>query len=251
MLNAVDTILACKLCEQILDKPVNLPCGETICGHHEALFRDSNTSKCEFCDKEHKLQENEHFPPNKIAELILEVEINKLNLCEDYNQAHTNVEHLNQLKDLYEEIKTNSKEFISQKFEQMRKRVRMIREEIIQKVNECSEKIISDIDAYENECQANLSANKLLNEIDSDYNSFLPEIKNDLKVWEEKLSKLYFNKDLFKEINEKSVEYISSLKSNLKTFTNKLELGSEKKLEFETKYRNIFYTFCEHIGFST
>ncbi len=55
---------------------------------------------------------------------------------------------LNNINLKYEEIKSKAEDLIFEKFQAMRRKVDLIREEIIQKVNDCSEKIIADIDSY-------------------------------------------------------------------------------------------------------
>ncbi len=60
-----------------------------------------------------------------------------------------------------------------------------MREEIIQKVNECSQKILSDIDSYEKDFKLNLS--RLDSKLKSNETLNLLAIKADLTEWSKKV----------------------------------------------------------------
>ena len=51
-------LLECDYCKLILEKPVTLPCGKTLCQHH---LEDTNENKysCTFClGEEHQIPKN-------------------------------------------------------------------------------------------------------------------------------------------------------------------------------------------------
>jgi hypothetical protein len=155
MLETIRQIISCKLCEKILERPVLLPCGETICFQHEYLFKNQNTARCKLCETNHELGESEHFPSNKGLERLLENEIRKLDLGKHYKET---VKLLEELKSATVNLYSNKKnpgDLIFESFQAMRRKVDLVREAIIKKANDCSEKIISDINAYKAECQLN------------------------------------------------------------------------------------------------
>jgi hypothetical protein len=248
MLETIKTILSCKLCEKILDQPVILPCCETVCGKHQELFKNKETSRCKLCDQDHELGETAHFLTNKVVECFLAGNISKLDFGENYTQASNLLKELVNAQDVYNRVKNKPEDLIVEKFQEMRNKVDLIREEIIQKVKNCSEKIHSDINAYEEECKRNLpNLNSMLqaNELFD-----LSWIKADLSDWQMKMKQLYYDKELYTKINEKSAGYLMSLKNIAQELKIEILLGQEKKFEFETKYSNIFDTFYKHIGFN-
>ncbi len=188
MLKVINELICCKLCRQILNNPVLLPCGETICEKHEELFRVKSTSRCQFCDKDHKLGRAEHFPLNKMAAGFLAGEISKLDFGESYKHTTKLMEGLNDVHDKYSEIRSKAEDLISAKFLAMRNKVALVREQIIQRVKSCSAKILAEIDSAEHDCKANVlsldSKMRLEGAVD------LSKIKAELKAWESKMNKL-------------------------------------------------------------
>jgi hypothetical protein len=248
MLRTVNKLVCCKFCEEILEQPILLPCGETICAKHESLFKIKETARCELCDKDHYLNEADHFPTNKVVEGFLEAEITKLNFGDDYKQASGLLAELNNTKTEYDKIRGDPEDLIHEKFQAMRSKVDIIREQIIQKVNVCSVRIISDINSYENECRVNLV--NLDSKLESKKAFDLSGIKADLSDWETKMNKLHYDESLCKEVIGKSTACLKSLQNILNQLKNEILLGEEKKLEFETRYSNIFDTFYKDIGFN-
>jgi hypothetical protein len=215
MLDSIKSILNCKFCVRILENPVILPCGETICDKHDESFRVKETAKCPICDEYHTLGESERFLANKGFERLLATEISKLELGEDYREAAKLLDELNNLKSVYDEMGSNTEDLVGEKFLAMRRKVDLIRDEIIQKVHDCSEKIISDINAYEEECKLNLS--NVESKIRLSEGVFdLSGIKADLSHWRTRMKKLYDDDELCNEIRKKSEEYTSSLKKSTK-----------------------------------
>jgi hypothetical protein len=120
MLPQIGLLIDFKLCKEILQQPVNLPCGETICAKHEGLFRHMRTSGCQFCNKYHALGLFEHFSMNKVAQQLLDAEINKLDFGKDYKQALKNYSNLRSLEKKYQEMKNSADDLVSERFQQMR-----------------------------------------------------------------------------------------------------------------------------------
>jgi hypothetical protein len=225
---------------------VSLPCGETICGKHESLFRSKFSSKCKLCNEQHKLAENQHFAANKIAETLLESKITKLDFGKDHKKAFDGLNELNELRDHYDEIKSDPEAFTRCKFQEMRRKVSLTRDEIIKMIIECSDKIIADIDLYEVECQLNIANPEFSLKEHFD----LSAIKSDLADWEVKLNKLYYDKDLCEKINQKKDEYSNRLEESINGLQDQIFLGDQKKHDFEAKYSNIVNTFHKYLGFN-
>ncbi len=249
MLETIKTILSCKLCEKILDRPVILPCGETVCGKHEEQFKSRETARCKICDKDHELGESENFITNKVVECFLAGEISRLDFGENYKQAFKLLTELNDAQANYDEIKGTSEGILLEKCQAMRNKVDLIREEIIQKVNNCSKKVLADIDSYEANCKLNLS---YLDSKLEENNSFdLSEMKADLSDWKTRMNNLYYDKELYHSVCEKSGKYLKFFENSIEELMDEIFLCQEKKFEFDTKYANIFAAFGKSIGFNT
>jgi hypothetical protein len=249
MLDTVQKIINCKFCKAVVKRPVFLPCGETICARHERRFKNAFTAKCKLCKKQHRLAKNQHFPASKVTKRFLKAGINKLEFGEDHKIARELLNELKQLKNDYKNTRNSMGDKIFDRFQEMRRKVDLIREELLQKVTECSEKIIADIDSYESECKANLA--ELNAKLESKKAFDLAKIKKDLRTWKQKMKNLYYDEGLCKEINENGKQSLERLKNELKQLKNEMFLGEERKNQFEMKYSNLMDTFCQHAHLNT
>jgi hypothetical protein len=248
MLKTINNLICCKLCKQILKKPVVLPCGESICAIHEEQFKNKETAKCQLCDEEHFLNNAQNFLANKVVDGFLAGEISRLNFGKKHENTTQLLIELNTSLYHFDKLRSNPGDLIFEKFQAMRNKVDLIREKILQNVNECSEKIISDIDSYEEECKQQLF--ELESKLVSNSKFDLSKLRDELKEWDTNMNKLYFDETLCSEINLNCQAYSKSLEKTLNELKNEIFLGEEKKFEFETKYINIFETFYKHIGFN-
>jgi hypothetical protein len=256
MIETVRKLISCKWCDQILKKPVLLPCGATICLAHEAHFRacevkkeDEKSSLCQLCGQDHRLTEFEHLPTNEIAQDLLDSQLNELYFGKNYEKAAELLKTLHLLMSDYEQMKNNPEGFIFDYFQAVRDKVDLIRDELIQKVNECSANILTDIDSYESECRTHLSvmkAEKAAGDMPD-----IAKIKSELDAWQKRMDKLLYDKELYKTIAAKHKNFAQKLSSGIEDLQNEAIRGKARKFDFELKYLNIFDTFCKHIGFNT
>jgi hypothetical protein len=99
--------------------------GETICAKHEELFRKNETTKCSFCDEDHKLSESGHFPTNKKVERFLRGEISKLDFGESFKKATKHLGELNNINLDCEEIKSKAEDLIITGISTTRRTIRL------------------------------------------------------------------------------------------------------------------------------
>jgi hypothetical protein len=191
------------------------------------------------------LKESENFPQNKAIENLLEAEISRLNLGNEYHATCAILKDLNSLKDSYENLKSTPEDFVYEKFHAMRQKVDLIREDLIQKINDCSDKIIAEIDSYENECKQNLSR---LNPWPKEFD--ISTIRDELSAWEGKMKKLYYDEELCSTIRDKSKDYKERIKTCHNELIDRILSGKANKYIFENKYSNVVDIFCKHLNFS-
>lgn len=72
----------CEYCKHKFKNPVILPCGESICRRHvHDMFRctDEDRSRifCFFCGEEHYYDHEKGYPPNKLLQGLIEIEMEK------------------------------------------------------------------------------------------------------------------------------------------------------------------------------
>ncbi len=70
-----DSFFNCRLCQKVLEDPISLPCGESVCkAHTDAISQD----RCLFCTENHIAPQN-GFPSNKFVKNLLDKRSTKMN----------------------------------------------------------------------------------------------------------------------------------------------------------------------------
>jgi hypothetical protein len=253
MIETIKIILSCKWCREILVKPVLLPCGETICAKHDTEFRQLKHKpaplSCKLCNQVHLLNDTEHFFENKMAQALLDNKIEKLEFGEVFNNSTDKLNELIELTGCFYKRISDPQEFIYDYFKTKRNQVDIIRDQLIQRIQNCSESILSDFDLYERECKLNLPSLKealFSNEVYDD-----SRVKNELMGWKDKMGNLFFDKELCGAIDQKYNDHKIFLNNGIKEFEDKALLGKSRKLDFELKNSNLFDVFYKNSSFNT
>ncbi len=147
----IKNVLCCKHCEQRLDVPKMLPCGETICLLCEASIQVRNKLfDCFVCKTEHEMPKN-GFLLNKSVVEMLSAKPCILSRGQAFDSLHVS---LDKIKNKIKEIKfgfENSCDYIKEKCNYLRNNAQLESEQLIEKVNEITKQVINEINEYENE----------------------------------------------------------------------------------------------------
>jgi len=147
----IKNVLCCKHCEQRLDVPKMLPCGETICLLCEASIQVRNKLfDCFVCKTEHEMPKN-GFLLNKSVVEMLSAKPCILSRGQAFDSLHVS---LDEIKNKVKEIKfgfENSCDYIKEKCNYLRNNAQLESEQLIEKVNEITKQVINEINEYENE----------------------------------------------------------------------------------------------------
>ena len=175
----------CNLCNELLVRPIILPCGETICGKDlKIFFNNSDKFQCSICDEEHE-QPKKGFPSNKNVQKQLDLQVNQIDFgknCSKYEECKNKlIEVGNQMKEI-DLIEKNPENFVSSYFEKIMNQVDIQREKLIEEINLYSEKTIESIKKIRDDLKANekefIVSNKFenvkvdLTQMNQDLNSF-------------------------------------------------------------------------------
>ena len=203
MMNLEDFICEYDCCKLILEDPVTLPCGNTLCLEHLNKFNDKFI--CYFCKGEHQIPVNGFLINKKITKMIE----NHFNFNTLRNKIKTSFEELSESIEEYENINPGC--FVFDYFADIRNKVDLHREELKKEIDERSDEIIRQLNEKEEKCKANLSKIEKTN---------LDELKNDnLPAWKQKLRKPNENEvDLydFAPILNDIIQIVKKELSNLK-----------------------------------
>jgi hypothetical protein len=243
MTNVITGMLDCEYCMEELVGPVILPCGETICSRHEAEFK---RSKCMYCDKKHSLNKTDHYPPNKIIQNLLDAQITSLDLGEIHSKAVIMLQKLKNKILLHEETLSEPKFTISNYFYRLRDSVNLEKRRLLKKINDCSEKLLLEIESLEKECEENLLN---LNPVMIKEEESLLAIKQNLIDWENEVNSLRVNERLWSSVEQKAKEQFDDLEKRSSDLKTEFLLGKKKKLEIEASYFDVRSKFEDFIDF--
>ena len=72
--NKIKQVLSCKKCNQLLDEPKILPCGETICSKCQSMLQidETNHFDCIICSNKHTIMPKIGLPINKMIISLFE-----------------------------------------------------------------------------------------------------------------------------------------------------------------------------------
>ena len=145
----------CNLCNGLLERPIILPCGETICEKDlNTFFNNEEVFQCTHCANEHH-KPMQGFPLNKNFQKLLDLQVNQIDLSKNYPKYE---ECNNMLKQIQENIKeTDSiakdpESFVFDYFEKIINQVDTQREKLIEKINLYSEITIERIKRARDDC---------------------------------------------------------------------------------------------------
>ena len=200
-------------CELILERPITLPCGSTICQEHVKTCQ--NKYDCVLCNEEHLIPVN-GFPLNKFAIKTIQ---NGLNLDEIQKR-------INYLETIIKEHESlNSDNLICDYFSNLKNEVNLYREQLIEQNNKRSEEIIKQLEQMEENCKVNSSKLEKMN---------LDKFKNEEMIdFKYQLRKPDFNK-LCSFVNDK----IDDIQDDINNFKN--ESLMKKTIKFNKQNNDTF-----------
>jgi hypothetical protein len=196
-------------CQNFLENPINLPCGNTICKKHIDQL-EGTSYDCQYCLDKHQVPEN-GFPINYIAS-------QSLNLNKHLNGEFKETKQVfDRIVLMIEKHKHNclvdADTFIYDKFSKLRNQIDLHREQMIEAIIERSDEMLSALNQLEQECKNNRSTVSDLQMIKLDEN--LLKIKNSLyspKLRTEELIELRVQLD--SKLNE-AEDFINKFESEL------------------------------------
>ena len=189
-MNLLDESIKCKSCDEIISEPVVLYCGHSICKYHVdiAVKENQKLMKCDICNKSFDIPIN-GFAPNRALENLMEVDIDELDLGEEYNAAFDKCEYFGDLLDQLNSIKNDPEVKIHTVLSDLRNKVKKIisssvcefchynnfelnkvdlrREELKQEIDKKALEMIEKLNQYEKDCKASIKPDSSLdNKID-------------------------------------------------------------------------------------
>jgi len=155
--------LNCIKCNQKLDEPRILPCGETICAYCcISIEVENNKFKCFICKKDHSMPE-EGLLINKRLLRILALKPKEVSRGEKVKKLK---EHLDRIQEDVSKLSfgiDNGVDRIKIHCLDLKNKVQLKTEEAIEQLNEHNKQIIKEIEDFERDCIQSFQANDKAN----------------------------------------------------------------------------------------
>lgn len=226
--------IKCLKCENILKKPVVLPCGHSMCKSHEAeeLLK---TIYCRLCDANYEIPSC-GFIPNKSFEKLLEKNIEYAYLRKEHKAALDKFEEFVEFYENFKTLRTYPEKDVHKTIGEMRARIESRRDEAKHKIDEHATQLLKKLDDYANECNERMDTMRT-----DDVDEMLRGWEANLRVWRHQLGTLQRDVQVWKNISTDSTAKLNEMKSKFKQFKNDLYLNrldeyKKSNLLFDTDY---------------
>jgi hypothetical protein len=218
--------LICKTCEEILKKPVILPCGESICQLH--VGEANSEIKCVSCSESHAIPEK-GFTLNKRLEALIENSLNSLDLGRDYNYAYNRTLAFESYVERFETTKKQPEKRIHDYINDLKNLIDLKREELKNEIDQKYLSMIEKIDEIEKECMANLDS------VRSRFDDKLDEKLNKWKIKSEQFTNdlRSFESSKWKKVKEEVDLHIKEIRSELYDFDESLFLNRINEINIQ------------------
>ena len=186
-MNSVALVCKFKDCNLIYEKPITLPCGNSLCKHH--LDHVDQPFVCQFCKEEHQIPQN-GFAINKTIIQLIETNVQFIELRKEIDQSFDN---LNTIIEDYESI--DSEGYVYDHFAEIRNQVDLHREQMKKQIDDKSDEIIKQLKEKEDKCRLNAANVKKMS---------LTKLKADeIPSWKKNLRTPSTNKSALNDLSTK------------------------------------------------
>lgn len=206
-------MIKCPICKEILNLPVMLPCGHTICKNHVDKATENKETKimCNLCNEFYVIPTS-GFVTNRVLNSLLENETKMVyfgnNIKSSYNSAKETFESFEKLLDEFNRIKNDPEMKIHTVINELINDVDLRREYFKQEIDKKALAMIEKLNEFEKDCKANATNVKS----DPKQEEELERLKNDLRNDLDETRKKYVTVEIY----DKCVTILDETKSAIK-----------------------------------
>ena len=219
-MDSLEESIKCKSCDEVISQPVILYCGHSICKYHVDIAVEENQKliKCYICDESFDIP-TKGFVRNRALENLMEVDIDELDLGEEYNSAFDKCNYFGDLLEQLSPIKNDPETRIHTVLSELRDKVILRREDLKQDIDKKAQEFINKINDYEKECKSFI-------ELDStSIDDKIYEWGNDLEKSQQFLKTLKRNAKKWNSISNKMLDNLKDIQTELIQLNEKLFLN--------------------------
>lgn len=218
----VEQAFKCSECRRLLEKPVAICCGQTVCLKHVENL-ENDVFYCKPCEQDHRIEKSS-INVNKGYELLINANIKNINLGVEYKDAFELCQQLDRIIPEAQSLTTDPSYFINDSMAKLKNKTEVLREQHKLLIDEQANKIVHDLDKFEKECRSQLDSTDFKTKI-TNFNNNINQIKNKLDDWKKTLNDFGSQEDRWKIIKRESKKAISDFRTHSNDFKNQLLLN--------------------------
>lgn len=196
----MDKILSavkCVNCQVVLNSPVLLPCGHSICKSHVQPSSKS-AIKCKQCGVDHT-SPNEGFPNNQALAEIISTQVQSLDFGKIHQQAQESCRELQLNVKNAKTLIDDPNYYINDVIEELKNDVFLKREQLKLEIDQESEKLIKMLEGYAIRCESYLNEDEFKSKR-KNQELLVIQIQTKLNDWNTKLNQIKFDEEIWKNI---------------------------------------------------
>lgn len=222
--------LSCPYCSKILQSPVILPCGETICSHH-VLVDDHSSSPtttfyCPSCHIEHA-RPTHGYPRVKTLEKILDMNLANLTFGSGYQQAVEANKRLGTQLESCRLLATDPDYEIDKAIGPLRNGIDLEREQFKVAIDARIDNKLNELNRYESDCRKRARSHVTRLE------ALIDTIEATHLESERQLNLLEINEIRWQRVSEVAEEGVQDLEEEKANFMDQTFLKKLKDFEFD------------------
>jgi hypothetical protein len=237
--------IKCGNCKNVLESPVLLPCGDSICKKHTINFQEPIL--CYTCGIEHPIPAKTGFLPNKALAGIIDAKINDLDFGNDHKEAQLSCEQFDDILTKIDNFLNDPFNFTYEAIDFLKNVVQLKGEEMIFNINETMDRFISKLDEYKENCKKDFAKKDYVLKSEK-FRVEKEKARKDLDVWLATLNEIKFNEQEWKRIKCESDKAIENYEKKLINF--KSDLFPRRFEQFREEIEDEFGKFEIHPDFN-
>lgn len=220
----IKSVIRCSDCNCVLQRPVTLPCGQTVCEKH-IIISDlpKQTYSCKNCDQQHRIIQGT-LGINKAIDKLIQANIQNINLGLEYNQATQCSIELDNLIHKIETLKRDPYSFYHEIKCNLKSKTELLRDEYKQKIDKKTNDMLRDLDLLDDEFTNNLNANEFKNQCEK-LDSYVKEINQNMTEWKSVLCDFESTEHQRSAVRKSLEKACLDLKTSLMTVINQSMLN--------------------------
>jgi hypothetical protein len=228
--------IKCSECRNVLEAPVILPCGDSVCKKHVKAEENNSEFRCKTCNIVHAIPTG-GFCENKALSAQLTAKTQMMRLCPQYERAFSSFKNLEKLVDELKIFRKDPYFVVNKSIGELKMETDLLREEYKLKIDQRAERIIKDLEAFDDECKNRLSLeNDVSDKLDA-LNLNTDRMEERLDKWRNCLASFDSTEDQWKCILDETDKERTDLEVNLNEmkkdlFLNGLNEHELRVLEF-------------------